>query len=97
MKFLEKTLQKDTVKPGAPWGFVVYRIAYGDGTDEKWKRLVEMLRKEMEETVMSEEVHDERREELRQRHEMVLMDDREKFGGWTTHDVQKHFQAWVVD
>jgi hypothetical protein len=35
MKLIEESLSDYSLKPGSPWGFVVYRVAYGEGTDAK--------------------------------------------------------------
>ena len=93
MKLIEESLSDYSLKPGSPWGFVVYRVAYGEGTDAKWSRLLQILAKNVEDDLISQG----RMETLGARHQLLPMDDREKFGGMTTHDVRKHFRSWVVD
>jgi hypothetical protein len=93
MKLIEESLNDYSLKPGSPWGFVVYRVAYGDGTDAKWSRMLQILAKDVEDDLMSQE----RMETLGPRHQLLPMDDRESFEGMTTHSVRKHFRSWVVD
>ena len=93
MKEIEDSLSDYYLKPGFPWGFVVYRVAYGDGTDAKWSRLLQILAKDVESDLISHK----KMETVGPRHQLVPMDNREKFEGMTTHDVRKHFRSWVVD
>ncbi|KAM5492268.1 hypothetical protein MaudMau93_001572 [Microsporum audouinii] len=37
------------------------------------------------------------REDLLPRHEMIIMDDKAKFDGVTSHDIRGHFTSWVFD
>ena len=55
--------------------------------------MVEILAKDVEEDL----IRQEKMEIIGPRHQMVLMDEQEKFEGMTTHDVRKHFRSWVVD
>lgn len=93
MKLIEESLSDYSLKPGSPWGFVVYRVAYGDGTDAKWSRMLQIMAKNVEDDLISQD----RMEILGPRHQLLPMDDRERFEGMTTHDVRKHFRSWVVD
>ncbi|KAF8853189.1 hypothetical protein BDZ45DRAFT_762240 [Acephala macrosclerotiorum] len=93
MKLIEESLSDYSLKPGSPWGFVVYRVVYGDGTDAKWSRMLRILAENVEDDLISQE----RMETLGPRHQLLPMDDRERFEGMTTHDVRKHFRSWVVD
>ena len=93
IKLIEESLSDHYLKPGSPWGFVVYRVAYGDGTDAKWSRLLRILAKDVEDDLI---LH-RKMETMGLRHQLVLMDNRERFEGMTTHDVQKHFRSWVAD
>jgi hypothetical protein len=94
-KLIEESLSHSDyyLKPGSPWGFVVYRVAYGDGTDAKWSKLLQVLAKDVEDDLMSHG----KMETMGPRHQLVPMDNREIFEGMTTHDVRKHFRSWVAD
>jgi hypothetical protein len=93
MKLIEESLSDYYLKPGSPWGFVVYRMAYGNGTDAKWSRLLRILAEDVKDDLMSHR----KMETMGSRHQLVPMDNREIFEGMTTHDVRKHFRSWVAD
>ncbi|RFU24952.1 hypothetical protein B7463_g11383, partial [Scytalidium lignicola] len=90
---IEQSLNDFSLKPGSPWGFVVYRVAYGNDTDSKWSRMLQLLEKNVEEYSVGDPVM----EALRPRHQLVVMDDREKFEGMTPDDVRRHFRSWTAD
>ncbi|KAM7219106.1 hypothetical protein V8F06_005544 [Rhypophila decipiens] len=73
---------------GEKWGFVVYRLDYGD--EARWKA---MLQKMLD--AVRGGLRQRRRSELFARHQMVLMNDQDKFEGMTMAQVHAHFSEWV--
>lgn len=93
--WIDDTINDAKLVPGrCKWGFVVYRTAYAPGTDAAWARMVAQLRQDADETLgLLQRIDDD----LGARHELVLMDDVNRFDGAPTHDVREHFRSWVAD
>ncbi|EFR01562.1 hypothetical protein MGYG_04564 [Nannizzia gypsea CBS 118893] len=87
---IAQMLDAVTIKQPATWGFVVYRCSYNN--EDAWQTILQKLR---EEIVESLELAG--REDLLPRHEMIIMDDRAKYEGATSHDIRDHFTSWVFD
>jgi hypothetical protein len=88
IKQIEDSLSDYSLKPGSPWGFVVYRVAYGKDTDAKWSRILQLLAKKVERDLIKQDTI----EALGLWHKLMPMDDQERFKDMTTHDVRKHFR-----
>ncbi|KAG8165483.1 hypothetical protein KVR01_004035 [Diaporthe batatas] len=90
---IDDTINDDKMVEGrCKWGFVVYRTTYAPGTDDTWARMLAQLRGDAEEVLEATG-----RADLGPRHEIVAMDDKDRFEGATTHDVREHFRTWVAD
>lgn len=77
------------LKPDVPWGFNIYRCSYGN--DKAWQRMLQLIDKHVRQTLEIEDAMD-----LYPRHKPVIVEDKEKFDGATSHDVRDHFIAWVA-
>ncbi|KAF3898090.1 hypothetical protein GTR04_0210 [Trichophyton interdigitale] len=78
------------LKSHFPWGWVVYRTSYSD--EEAWQKMLNILREKVEKSLQVYE-----RMDLLPFHEMIIMDDKAKFEGATSHDIRDHFTGWVAD
>lgn len=86
-----------------PWGFVVYRCTYG--SDDAWKRMIDLIKSNLKgkATDLSLNQHpgegwdDLDVQNLLPRHELTLIEDRDKLDGATSHEVRDHFTQWVKD
>ncbi|EFQ97702.1 hypothetical protein MGYG_00741 [Nannizzia gypsea CBS 118893] len=90
LKGISLSLGDVTLKQPTSWGFVVYRCSYNN--EDAWQAILQQLRDKIARSLELEE-----REDLLPRHEMILMDDRAKFNGATSHDIRDHFTSWVSD
>ncbi|EGE00099.1 hypothetical protein TESG_07421 [Trichophyton tonsurans CBS 112818] len=73
-----------------PWGWVVYRTSYSD--EEAWQKMLNYLREDVMDFLKRY-----KRMDLLPFHERIIMDDKAKFEGATSHDIRDHFATWVVD
>ncbi|KUL89360.1 hypothetical protein ZTR_03662 [Talaromyces verruculosus] len=86
-----------------PWGFVIYRCTYG--SDAAWKRMIDLIKSNLKgkATDLSLNQHPEEGwddldvQDLLPRHELTLIEDRDKLDGATSHEVRDHFTKWVQD
>ncbi|KAM5446122.1 hypothetical protein MaudCBS49596_006808 [Microsporum audouinii] len=78
LKAIALSLGDITLKQPTTWGFVVYRCSYNN--EDAWQTILQKLRDEIAESLEGE------REDLLPRHEMIIMDDKVKFDGVTSHD-----------
>ncbi|WQF86294.1 hypothetical protein CDEST_11308 [Colletotrichum destructivum] len=73
------------------WGFVVYRSAYGDGTDETWTRYLTQLKQNCHDCLVQS-----RRAKILERYlDWVVIENRDALNGPTKVEVRKHFNGWV--
>lgn len=70
------------------WGFVVYRLAYGD--EARWQTMVARIRAAVEGSITKLG-----RMDLLPRHEMVIMDKQQKFEPMAVEQVHGHFMEWA--
>ncbi|KAH6634679.1 hypothetical protein B0J18DRAFT_416893 [Chaetomium sp. MPI-SDFR-AT-0129] len=89
---LERALACPLLAPGAPWGLAVYRVAYsgGEGADEAWRRMVELIRDSVR-----EDLDMRGRLDLWPRHRLVVVDDRDRFDGASPDRVREDFVKWA--
>jgi hypothetical protein len=81
------------VKEGAPWGFVMYRCSYKD--NESWHQMVAKI---LNFVKRSGNLRYHKSDiDLLSRHSLVLMNDKVKFDGATSHKIRDHFSSWVAD
>ncbi|EFE43073.1 hypothetical protein TRV_02200 [Trichophyton verrucosum HKI 0517] len=73
-----------------PWGWVVYRTSYSD--EEAWQKMLNILHERVEKSLKTY-----KRMDLLPFHEMIIMDDKARFEGATSHDIRDHFTMWVAD
>ncbi|KAF4224513.1 hypothetical protein CNMCM8980_007536 [Aspergillus fumigatiaffinis] len=78
------------LKPDVPWGFNIYRCSYSN--DKAWQRMLHLIDKSVRGNLECEDAMD-----LYPRHKPVIVEDKEKFNGATSHDVRDHFIAWVAE
>ncbi len=78
------------LRPGAPWGSVVYRTSYGD--DAAWERMLARIGE-----VARTSLEDAFRPDLLALHQLVVMDDRARFEDATPDLVRGHFRKWAVE
>ncbi|KMQ48476.1 hypothetical protein HL42_0943 [Trichophyton rubrum] len=60
--------------------------------EDAWQTILQKLRQDMATSLESEGEDD-----LVLRHEMIIMDDKAKYDGATSHDIRDHFTSWVFD
>jgi hypothetical protein len=87
---LDNSLSDFYLKPDAPWGFNVYRCDYSN--DKAWQRMLQLIDESVRQSLECYEVMD-----LYPRHKLVIVEDKEKLEGATSHDVRDHFTAWVAE
>lgn len=85
-----KGIIRGDLKSHFPWGWVVYRTSYSD--EEAWQKMLNILH---EDVIDSLQLY--KRMDLLPFHEMIIMEDKAKFEGTTSHDIRDHFTAWVAD
>ncbi|KAK3295593.1 uncharacterized protein B0H64DRAFT_395717 [Chaetomium fimeti] len=85
---IEEALSDRNLKADAPWGMALYRTAYGD--EAAWRHMVARIKGSMERSVMGWD-------DIRARHQLVVMDDRSQFDGATIDQVRTHFRAWSLE
>jgi hypothetical protein len=88
---IRTSLDNPFLKPGAPWGFVVYRTVYGPESDGPWARMLEHLRATVPRTLLLEEKID-----LLPRHEMTVIENEATLSGADSHTVRRIFREWVA-
>jgi hypothetical protein len=85
---IEEALGDRNLKTDAPWGMALYRTAYGD--EAAWRQILAQIKSDMERSVMGWD-------EIRARHQLVIMDDRSQFDGATIDQVRSHFRTWSLE
>jgi hypothetical protein len=85
---IEEALSDWNLKVDAPWGMALYRTAYGD--EAAWQQIVAQIKGAMETSLMGWE-------DMRARHDLVIMDDSPQFDGATIDQVRNHFRAWSLE
>ncbi|PGH26616.1 hypothetical protein AJ80_01745 [Polytolypa hystricis UAMH7299] len=88
---IEEEIYPDALQENKTWGFVVYRCSYND--DKAWNKMLKLIYRHAELRVDVEMDH----YELWSRHKLIVMDDKAKFDGATTHDIRAHFSHCVKD
>ncbi|KAK5996639.1 hypothetical protein PT974_01976 [Cladobotryum mycophilum] len=87
---LEEQLKLSVFKSDAPWGLVVYRVAYGD--DVAWERMLGLLRQGVE-SIQGQPAN----QHLFPRHRFEIVDDGGQLEGATMDQLHDKFSKWVVD
>jgi hypothetical protein len=88
---IKHSLTSSHIQPGAPWGFVVIRTAYGAASDAPWARMLKCLRSHVANTLVLEDQTD-----LLPHHELTVIED-EALAGADSHTVRHVFRAWVAE
>lgn len=89
-KGIVQSLGRVTLKQPITWGFVIYRCSYNN--EDAWQTILQRIRDEMAECL-----EDQGQEDLLPRHEIIIMDDKAKYDGATSHDIRDHFTSWVFN
>jgi hypothetical protein len=89
---IETSLNDGFLPPDAPWGFVVYRTVYGADSDGPWVRMLSRLRSAVPEALSSAD-----QTNLLPRHQMTVIEDKQRLAGADPHTVRHLFRAWVAD
>ncbi|EGE01158.1 hypothetical protein TEQG_00210 [Trichophyton equinum CBS 127.97] len=89
-KGIAQSLVEVTLKQPATWGFVIYRCSYNN--EDAWQTILQKMNDETAATLESEG-----EDELVRRHEMIIMEDKAKYDGATSHDIRDHFTSWVFN
>ncbi|KAF2877737.1 hypothetical protein BDV95DRAFT_600438 [Massariosphaeria phaeospora] len=77
---IQDSLDNYYLRPGGPWGFVVFRTVYGDNSEAPWARFIEHLRDSIAEPLLSVQ-----RTDLSTRHELTIIEDEETLAGADSH------------
>lgn len=77
-------------KSNAPWGLLVYRVAYGD--DVAWRRMLELLQQAVE-SIQSKPIN----QHLFPSHRFEIIDDRSQLEGATIDQLHDKFSKWVME
>ncbi|KAF2000137.1 hypothetical protein P154DRAFT_620287 [Amniculicola lignicola CBS 123094] len=88
---IHQSLKDDAIRPGAPWGLVVFRVAYGSDTDAQWARMLEEIKSTVVETMSLSN-----RADLLAHHELTVVENAEALAGADSHTVRHAFRAWVA-
>jgi hypothetical protein len=97
IKRIEDSFNEDSwVKPGSPWGFSVYRAAYGKESDEPFQRMLSLLQKSVTDpkTHLTPSIF--RPIKVDPDYELTVIEDKERFAGADTHTIREAFQEWVA-
>jgi hypothetical protein len=89
---IEESLDNNSIKSGAPWGFVVYRTVYSPSSDALWTRMLGLLR-----STVAESLTLDNQPELLPHHELSVVEDEATLSGADSHTVRGMFRAWVAD
>jgi hypothetical protein len=89
---IDRSLDSYALRPGAPWGFVVFRTVYGADSDAGWDRMLEHLRS----TVPISLSHAGQLD-LLPRYELTIVEDAKALAGGDAHTVRHDFRAWVAE
>ncbi|KAL2004628.1 hypothetical protein VTN00DRAFT_3364 [Thermoascus crustaceus] len=87
---IEDSITDDKLKKNVSWGFVVYRCTYSD--DGAWQQMLQLIRDGVKSSLEAEG-----RMDLLPRHELIVMDDKARFDGATSHEIRDQFHRWVAD
>ena len=85
---IEEALSDQNLKVDAPWGMAMYRTSYDD--EAAWQHIVAQIKGAMEISLIGWE-------DIRARHDLVIMDDRSQFDGATIDQIRTHFRAWSLE
>ncbi|KAF2748787.1 hypothetical protein M011DRAFT_466559 [Sporormia fimetaria CBS 119925] len=88
-----ESLMSYPLKPGTPWGFVVYRAAYGPETEAPWKRILEKIQNP--DSLRPE--HLKGPDRLLPYYKLTVMEDKKRFSGADSHTIREAFLEWVAD
>jgi hypothetical protein len=98
-----ESMKNPEIRGSDPWGFVTYLCTYGN--DEAWERMVKLIKDSLQgqakqKTIVNhggKDWDDLEVQHLLWRHELTLIEDRDKLDGATSHEVRDHFIHWVKD
>ncbi|PVI08692.1 hypothetical protein DM02DRAFT_608053 [Periconia macrospinosa] len=79
------------LRPGAPWGFVVFRTVYGPQSDAPFARIINELRD------IEEWLSDYDQPYLWPRYELTVIEDENTLQGADSHTVRNAFRSWVAN
>ncbi|KAH6636185.1 hypothetical protein F5144DRAFT_169572 [Chaetomium tenue] len=85
---IQRVLGGYDFKIDSPWGLVLYRTAYDD--EAAWQRIVTGIK-------CNVEIWLQGWEDMLERHQLVIMDDRSQFDGATIDQVRDHFRRWSLE
>jgi hypothetical protein len=88
---IERSLDNLYLRSGAPWGFIVIRTIYGTASEAPCKRMLELLR-----ATITESLEVEGYPQLLPCHDLTIIEDEATLAGADQYTVCDAFRAWVA-